>query len=159
MQAGTYFPKVRRMLLFHAALILTQFWPAFHAASRAPCSCHSVSSWDRSSIFGALGYGHEVHLHKYIPNEGFWSRILVWRAIAFVIFTRWIGLCMSVALPENRLRRRHVLKYATQLPCIRWSTFRRLLSNFLSLILSGFPDRSWHWSVTGPLSCNHLSSM
>ena len=28
------------------------------------------------------------------------------------------------ALPENRLRRRHVLKYATQLSCIRKSTFR-----------------------------------
>ena len=28
---------------------------SFHAASRAPCSCHSVSSRDRSSNFGALG--------------------------------------------------------------------------------------------------------
>ena len=28
---------------------------SFHAASRAPCSCHSVTSWDRSSNFGALG--------------------------------------------------------------------------------------------------------
>ena len=28
---------------------------SFHAASRAPCSCHSVSSWDRSSKIGALG--------------------------------------------------------------------------------------------------------
>ena len=29
------------------------------------------------------------------------------------------------ALLENRLRRRHFLKYATQLSCIRWSTLRR----------------------------------
>ena len=28
MQGGTYFPEVRRMLLFHAPLILTHFWPA-----------------------------------------------------------------------------------------------------------------------------------
>ena len=28
MQAGTYFPETRRMLLFHAPLILTHFWPA-----------------------------------------------------------------------------------------------------------------------------------
>ena len=28
MQAGTYFPKVRRMLVFHAPLISTHFWPA-----------------------------------------------------------------------------------------------------------------------------------
>ena len=31
------------------------FLASFHAASRAPCSCHSVSSRDRSSNFGALG--------------------------------------------------------------------------------------------------------
>ena len=31
------------------------FLASFQAASRAPCSCHSVSSWDRSSNFGALG--------------------------------------------------------------------------------------------------------
>ena len=28
MQGGTSFPKVRRMLLFHAPLILTLLWPA-----------------------------------------------------------------------------------------------------------------------------------
>ena len=28
---------------------------SFHAVSRAPCSCYSVSSWERSSKFGALG--------------------------------------------------------------------------------------------------------
>ena len=31
------------------------FLASFHAASRAPCSCHSVSSCERSSNFGALG--------------------------------------------------------------------------------------------------------
>ena len=30
------------------------FLASFHAASRAPCSCHSVSSCERSSNFGAL---------------------------------------------------------------------------------------------------------
>ena len=61
---------------------------------------------------------------------------------------------MSVPLPENRLRRRHVLKYTTQLPCIRWLTFRWILSrNFLSPLFAGFPGRSWHPSVTGSLSC------
>ena len=38
---------------------------SFHAASRAPCSCHSVSSWDRPSNFGALG------LRKYIRAKDF----------------------------------------------------------------------------------------
>ena len=31
------------------------FLASFHNASRAPCSCHSVSSCERSSNFGALG--------------------------------------------------------------------------------------------------------
>ena len=31
------------------------FFASLHTASRAQCSCHSVSSWDRSSDFGALG--------------------------------------------------------------------------------------------------------
>ena len=35
------------------------------------------------------------------------------------------------ALPEKRLRRRDVLRYETQLPCIRKSTFRWILSQFL----------------------------
>ena len=43
------------------------------------------------------------------------------------------------AFPENRLRRRHVLKYATQLPCIRRLTFRWVLSQFLITSLPRFP--------------------
>ena len=43
------------------------------------------------------------------------------------------------ALPENRLRRRHVLKYATPLPCIRRLTFRWILSQFLITSLPRFP--------------------
>ena len=39
-KAGTYFPKVRRILLFHAPLIFNTLLASFHAASRAPCSCH-----------------------------------------------------------------------------------------------------------------------
>ena len=34
---------------------LNTFLASFHAASRAPCSCHSVSSCERYSNFGALG--------------------------------------------------------------------------------------------------------
>ena len=71
------------------------FLASFHAASRAPCSCHSVSSWDRSSNFGALGLRWWSSPGQIYPSEGFLSRISVWRAIAFVNFTRWIGFCMS----------------------------------------------------------------
>ena len=43
---------------------LNTFLASFHAASRAPCSCHSVSSCERSSNFEDWGYAHEVHLDK-----------------------------------------------------------------------------------------------
>ena len=79
------------MLLFGAPLILTLFWPA----STLLCSCHSVSSRDRSSNFGALGLRWWGSAGQINPSEGFWSRILVWRAIAFVNVTHWIGFCMS----------------------------------------------------------------
>ena len=69
---------------------------SLHAASWAPCSCHSVSSRDRSSNFRALGLRSWGSPGQIYPSEGFWSRILVWRAIAFVNFTRWIAFGMSV---------------------------------------------------------------
>ena len=38
---------------------------SFHAASRAPCSCHSVSSCETDpQILERWGYAHEVHLDK-----------------------------------------------------------------------------------------------
>ena len=95
----------------------------FHAASRAPCSCHSVSSRDRSSNFERWGYADEVHLGKkskrriLVSNFGMTCNSLC--EFHTLDWLRHVG-----ALPENRLRRRHVLKYATQLPCIRKSTVR-----------------------------------
>ena len=81
--------------LFFSFWIFETLLASFHTPSRAPCSCDSVSSWDRSSNFGALGLRWWGSPGQIIPNEGFWTRILVWRAIAFVNFTRWIGFCMS----------------------------------------------------------------
>ena len=43
------------------------------------------------------------------------------------------------AHPENRLRRRHVLKYTTLLSCIRWSTLRWLLSQLFITSLIKLP--------------------
>ena len=48
---------------------------SFPAASRAPRCCHSVSSWDKSSNFGALGLRWWGLLGQINPSEGFWSRI------------------------------------------------------------------------------------
>ena len=105
MQASTYLPKV----------ILEHFGPA------STLLHHSVSSWDRSSNFGALGLRWWGSPEQINPSEGFWSRILVGRAIAFVNFYTLDWLPHVCALPEHRLQRRHVLKYTTQLSCI-WSS-------------------------------------
>ena len=53
---------------------------SLHAASRAPCSCHSVSSWDPQTL-EHWGYADEVHLGK--------------STTASVNFTRRIGFRMS----------------------------------------------------------------
>ena len=70
MQAGTYFPKVRRMLLFGAPLILTHFLASFHAASRAPCATLSPPKAD-PQILERWGYAHEVPLGKSIRAKDF----------------------------------------------------------------------------------------
>ena len=93
MQASTYFPKVRRMLLFHAPWILTLL-ASIHAASRAPCSCHSVSSWDRSSNFGALGLRWWGSPGQIIPSDGFLARMLAWRTTVLVNRKHRIGFSM-----------------------------------------------------------------
>ena len=97
MQASTYFPKVRRMLFFHAPWIFIHFWPA-STMLRGHLALATLSSWERSSNFGALALGSWGSPGQIYPSEGFWSRISVWREIAFVNFTRWIGsacLCSS----------------------------------------------------------------
>ena len=66
---------------------------SLHAASRAPCSCHSVSSWDRSSNFGALGLRWWGSSGQIIPSDGCWSRMLAWRNTALVR-THRIGFSM-----------------------------------------------------------------
>ena len=68
---------------------------SLHAASRAPCSCHSVSSWDRSSNFGALGSRWWGPPGQIIPSEWFWSRMSAWRTTAFVNFSHRIGFRVS----------------------------------------------------------------
>ena len=68
---------------------------SLHAASRAPCSFYSVSSWDRSSKFGAMGLRWWGSPGQIIPSEGFWSRMSAWRTTAFVNCTHRIGFCVS----------------------------------------------------------------
>ena len=77
MQAGTYFPKVRTMLLFDAPLILTHFWPA-STLLRGHIALAILSPPETDpQMLERWGYAHEVYLDKKNPSEGFWSRILV----------------------------------------------------------------------------------
>ena len=94
----------------------------FRAASRAHRSCHSVSSRDRSSNFEALGLRWWGSPGQNIPSNGFWSRMLAWRTTAVVNRTHRIGFRMFELFRKSRwrLRQLHILKYATQLPCIWW---------------------------------------
>ena len=64
---------------------------SLHAASRAHRSFHSVSSWDRSSNFGALGWGSPGHMSS---SDAFWSRMSAWRNKVVVNRTHRIGLSM-----------------------------------------------------------------
>ena len=71
MQAGTYFPKKRRMLLFHAPLILTHFWPA-STLLRGHLALPTLSPLETDpQIFERWGYADEVHLGKCIRAKDF----------------------------------------------------------------------------------------
>ena len=64
---------------------------SLHPASRAHRSCHSVSSWDRSSNFGALVLRWWGSPEQMFPSDGALSRMLAWRSTALVIWTHLIG--------------------------------------------------------------------
>ena len=131
------------------SLIFLIFLASLHAASRAHRSCHSVSSWDGSSNFGALG-------------------LRWWGSPGANQSKRWIlvsNVCVTYngfrqfytsdrfpyvwALPQNRcrLRRLHVLEYATQLSCVWWvSILNRSPCSVVMLILLHSPLHFCHHS-------------
>ena len=71
MQEGTYFPKVRRMLLSLAPLILTRVWPA-STLLRGHLALATLSPTETDpQILERWGYAHEVHLGKYTRAKDF----------------------------------------------------------------------------------------
>ena len=76
---------------------------------------------------------------RIIPSDGFWSRMSARRTTAFVHRTHRIGFRMSELfrkIDEERLRRLHILKYATQLWCSWWvSNPNRSPCSLMTLIL------------------------
>ena len=70
MQAGTHFPETRRMLLFHVLSIWTHIFGQLPRCFAGHLALATLSSWDRSSNFGALGlrwWGSPGQMH---PSEG-----------------------------------------------------------------------------------------
>ena len=80
MQAGTYFPKVRRMLLgFSPCNFVTHFWPA-STLLHGHLALATLSPPETDpQILELWGCADEVHLgkSKSYPSKGFLSRILV----------------------------------------------------------------------------------
>ena len=71
MQAGTYFPMVRRMLLFLAPFILPHFWPA-STLLRGHLALATLSPLETDpQILKRWDYAHEVHLGKYNRAKDF----------------------------------------------------------------------------------------
>ena len=71
MQAGTYFPKMRRMLLFGAPLVLTLFWPASTLLhGHFALATLSLPEAD-PQILERWGYADEVHLGKSVQVKDF----------------------------------------------------------------------------------------
>ena len=71
MQAGTNFPKVRRMLLCFSPLILKYFWPAA-TLLRGHLALASLSPPETDpQILERWGCAHEVLLGKYIRAKDF----------------------------------------------------------------------------------------
>ena len=125
-------------------LILCYFWPP-STLLRGHLALATLSPLETDpQILEHWRYADEVHSPGQInPSEGFWSRILVWRAIAFVSFTRWIGLCMSKLF--RRIDFGGVMSWNTQPNCRVFDDRRPVdpRSNSWSRFLPDRPDLSW----------------
>ena len=116
------------MQFYLSPLIFWIFLANLHAVSRAHRSCHSVSSWDRSSSFEALGLRWWGSPGKSFQAMDFWSRVFAWRTTALVIWTHRIGFRML------ELFRKIDEDFATQLSC----TFQHGYFTFVTILLRPF---------------------
>ena len=125
-------------MLFYFYFQFVIFLPTSTLLSRAHGSCHSVSSWDRSSNFGALALRWWGSPGQIILSEGFWSRMLVWRATAFVNFTHRIGFRMSEVFRKIDEDFGGSMSWKTKPNCrVIFNTATALLSPFFQDLLQG----------------------
>ena len=118
-QAGTYFPKVRSMLFYLSPLICWSFWPA-STLLRGHLALATLSPPETDpQILEHWGYA--------VEDSSGANHSKRWILVLNVTMTEhgfsesnssdWLQYVW--ALPQNRwrLRRLHILKYATQLSC------------------------------------------
>ena len=121
-QADTIFPKSEKNAVLWFSFRIRIHLAFFHAASRASRSCFPVSSWDRSSNFVALGLRWWASPGQVTPTDGFLVSNVGMTHHGFSESTTSDWLQYVWALPQDRwrLRRLHIMRYATQLSCIWW---------------------------------------
>ena len=125
------FPEGEKNAVLFVSFIFWIFLASLRAASRAHRSCHSVSSWDRSSSFGALGLRWWGSPGQVFPSDGFWSRMSAWRATAFVNFTHRIGFRLFELFPKIDEDFGGSISWNTQPNC-------RVIFNIATALLSTF---------------------
>ena len=152
MQAGTYFPKVRRMLLFHAPLILAHFWPA-STLLREHLALATLSPPETDPQIWSVGATLMRFTWTNVADRGILvSNLSMTRNSLFELHTLdW--LYMSVHF--RRIDFGGIMSWKTQPNCRASKNWRldEFCPNFLSLFLTGFPVRSWQASETDSLSC------
>ena len=109
---------------------------SLHAASRAHRSCHSVSSWNRSSNFGALGITCKRWI--LVSNVG-----VTYYGFCEFYTSDWFPYVW--VLPQNRwrLQRLRILKYATRLSCI----FQHSHCTFVTILFRPFARLFFHLAM------------
>ena len=141
MQAGTCFPKERRMLLFHAPLNLARCFAATLLLPLCLLLRPILKFWSVGAALMRFTWAIISERKILVSNFSMTRNNLC----EFHTLDWFPHVCV---LPENRLRRRHVLKYTTQLPCIRLLTFGRLaLSRFSRSIVTLVSNKSSFLSI------------
>ena len=116
---------------------------SLHAASRAHRSCHSVSSWDRSSNFGALVLRWWGSPGQITPSDWFLSRMSAWRNTALVNRTHRIDFRMFEILRKIVVDFGGSISWHTQPNC-------RVFFNMATALLSPFFFLNFCWAVRQP---------
>ena len=110
---------------------------SFHAASRAPCSCHSVSSCDRSSNFGAFGFRWWGSPGQILLSDRFWSRTFESRNTALVSRTHRTGISAVELFRKIDEDLGGSVSWDTQTKFVSLTKATALLSPFLQTFFAG----------------------